>query len=412
MESDEYYFNHNLIIYNISSSPQTFFLFHDLMGSPKYIRSPVSGGCYVEEFWNTDLELKKLFQKNTLPDSGELCSKLDVNLFKFFDRIGNFIHFKNSTNLKIDFQLINDKLFVLGIWIPSTLTPDEYMATLESWKNDEIIEKKICPIKGRWTDFFLRESFEFLNLEIFRLSDGKCIYAQKHISFFTSLTITTCAQQQIGSFQDKKCPRPITGLIKRVVSHISDSQHSLTTTIKKERKHKMIRASKSEFNFAFRGEQKEEAFKHLYTELNYMCSDSQGKTVYISDPYLFSGRLDEELYVVLARIFLQYPDITFRLLTHRLDERSSLNENSLSSQEIFTLKKFRSIEPRLRNVFYKQCKDNPFHDRWICSENREVGISNSLNNFKRGVVFYPATNYFYRISQSLWNNLGDEEEML
>ena len=27
LESDEYYFNHNLIIYNISSSPQTFFCF-------------------------------------------------------------------------------------------------------------------------------------------------------------------------------------------------------------------------------------------------------------------------------------------------------------------------------------------------------------------------------------------------
>ncbi|HJI94484.1 MAG TPA: hypothetical protein OIM53_07085 [Sutterellaceae bacterium] len=410
LKEKTYYIDNNLISYNISNTPKTIFLSQHLMSNPQYIPSPVWGGCYVEEFWNTDLEQKKIFDKNTMLDSGELCNKLDVNLFTFLDRIGNLILFKKLSDQKIDYQLISDRHFVLGMWMPKTFTPNEYVATLESWKNDEMIEKQICSIKERWTDFTLRESFEFLNLEIFRVSDGQCIYSQKHISFFTDLMISTSVQRPLGNFGDKK-HHPIIGWVKQNVSFTSNSKRSLITEIKKERKRKMLRISEAKFNFAFRGEQKEEAFKHLYKELEYMCCDSRTKIVYISDPYFFSGRLEDELYVVLARIFLQYPDITFRLLTHRLDDSLSFN-NPSSSHEIFTVKKFHSIEPKLQNVFYKQCSDNSFHDRWICSENREVGISNSLNNFKRGVVFYPTTNYFYSISQSIWDTLEDKEEML
>ena len=395
------------ISYNISES-STSFIFQDFEFAPENMQTSIDGGCQIEEFWNTDIELKNIFHQNEPGEAGELISNLIVNIFKFYDRVGNVIILQPDPEVSIEIHSLNDRLVVLGTWMNSKFIPNEYLATIESWAYNEILEKRSCLITERWTDFVLNEPFEYINLEVFRLRDGQCVFSQKHISYFSNFQISTSTSYELGKFVKQKDVHSIIGCLHRtqkIVRNPASSAPPLIAQFRKERKKFLSQHFRNSVNATFNSSEKEDAIRYFSRILKTMCDDSKDNVVYISDPYLFSGMLDVSLYKCILRIFYEYPDITFRLLTHKLAD-------SYEDDESPSLKTFRSVEPKLNNVYIKQCSGNLFHDRWICNESSEIGISNSLNNFKLGVVFYPTSNYYTKISKRLWDSSLDREEKL
>ena len=250
----------------------------------------------------------------------------------------------------------------------------------------------------------MNEPFDYINLEVFRLRDGQCVFSQKHISYFSNFQISTSTSQELGRFVKQKAVHPIIGCPQRTEKIVRNPVSSATPLIaqfRKERKKFLSQHFRNSVNATFNSSEKEDAIRYFSRILKTVCDNSKDNIVYISDPYLFSGMLDLALYTCILRIFYEYPTITFRLLAHKLenDENSSLDT-------------FRSALPKLKNVYIKQCSGNLFHDRWICNEISEIGISNSLNNFKLGVVFYPTSNYYTKISKRLWDSAPGQVEKL
>lgn len=397
------------VIYDISGST-TSFLLQNFDYLPENMKSPIDSGCQIKEYWNTDISLKDFFRQNEPEETSELIPNLSVNIFKFYDRAGNVIVLRPDPKISFEIHSLNDQLIVLGTWMNSKFIPNEYIATIESWAYNEILEKRSRLITERWTDFVLNEPFEYINLEVFRLDDGQCVFSQKHISYFSNFSISTSVSHEIGSFVKQKIIYPILGYsqeTQKIIRNSASLASPITpiTQIRKERRNSLAQHFKNTVNRTFDNSEKEEAIRYFYLILKTVCDSSKNNVVYISDPYLFSGMLDVSLYQCIIKIFLEYPNITFRLLTHKLD---ILNQDDGNP----SLKIFRSVKPKLNNVNIKQCSGNLFHDRWICNESMEIGISNSLNNFKLGVVFYPTSNHYIKISNRVWNSSLDQEEKL
>lgn len=396
------------IIYDITES-STSFLLQDFGYAPESMKCPIDSGCQMQEFWNTDIDLKNFFHQNEAEKADELISNLSINVFKFYDRVGNVIVLQPDPEISIEICSLNDRLIVVGAWMNSEFIPNKYLVTIESWAYNEILEKRSRLISDRWTDFVLNEPFEYINLEVFRLRDGQCVFSQKHISYFSNFSISTSITKRLGWFVKQKVSYPIHGYsshkTEKTIFNSASSANPLITQIRKERRNFLSRHLKNTVSKTFNNSEKDDAMRYFYHILKTACENSKDDVVYISDPYLLCGMLESSLYQYILRIFFEYPNITFRLLTHKLENPEQHNENP-------SLKILRSVRPKLNNVYIKQCSGNLFHDRWICNENMEIGISNSLNNLKLGVVFYPTSNYYIKISKRLWNASQDQEEKL
>ena len=328
---------------------------------------------------------------------------MDFNLFKFYDRAGNFIRFKRTSKINFEVSSLNNKFLVLGTWMEPQFIPDKYIVSLETKSNNETLEKKVSLIKQRWTDFSLMEPFDYINLDIFCLESGQCVFSQKNISYFSDLTITASTMRHLGNYKNNKKLIPVTGWVNHQMTVKSDnSQQSIISQAKQERNQRLLGYLQKKINFTFEGNQNKEAQLHFYKQLSKISQESENKIVYLSDPYFLCGKLDENLYQLLFRTFMENPNVSYRILTHKILK----NQND---KVIPTLKVIRSFEPRLSNIQIKQFPNNPYHDRWMCSDSAETGFSNSLNNFKRGVIFYPTANFFYKISENLWNQSVAED---
>lgn len=400
------------INYDLSSVAYKTFLPKDLVPSQESVESPYNCGSDLIEFWNTDENLKAFAQQTLCfnPCISDLTSNLDFNVIKFYDRIGNLLIFTNHKDISADIICINDHFCVLGVWMKSKFKPNQYIATIEAWIFNEIIEKKICVLQDRWTDLRFSQNFDFLNIEIFRLKDGMCVFSQRHIAFIKELSFNFSTLSYFGKFTNKRITQPVFGFSRGTQRQVKISEISPITKFQHERYGKQKQRNKANHCMAFRPGPDSDAINYFCKEFERICEGSKEKIIYLAEPYILSGKLHENLYIGLIKIFLKYSDVEFRILTHRPKLIDDGDTQTIGAQNVPSLSILRSVTPKLTHVHIRLFDDNPFHDRWICSENDEIGFSNSLNNFKRGVVFFDTYDYFFQLSKQFWNNRDTNSE--
>ena len=169
----------------------------------KQIVSCFKNNCYLYENWCLDSNIKDIWLNLEENTRRELSNKAEVKLLYLIDRIGNVLHFEEISDLTVSIFHQNDKFLTFSVSMKNEFTPNKYIANIEASSYDDIILKENFIIKERFTDFELQDEDYNINIEIFEISTGKCVYSN-NLAFVKELSLNMNILGREIVFKDEK----------------------------------------------------------------------------------------------------------------------------------------------------------------------------------------------------------------
>ncbi len=399
-------FNNCKIIFNVDKQVRTSFLNTKddyKTNSQKQVLSCFKNNCYLYENWCLDSNIKDIWLNLEENTRIELSNKAEINLLYLIDRIGNIVHFEEINDVEVSIFHQNDKFLTFSVSMRNGFTPDKYMANIEVSSYDDIILKESFIIKERFTDFELQDEDYNINIEIFEISTGKCVYSNNLI-FVKELSLNMNILGREIVFKDEKGNK---------IHSIQEYGTRETSTIKTHEKSNIIQLQLarekyvSEYNKfkllstfkGFKGQNFKEAEQYFQKILKEL-STTKNQYVYIADPYFLSAEFNIRRFINYIDIFATVQDKEVRILTCNEVLPKSLKKFIKNNKSHL----FSNI--KIKSILELSQKDNKklsaFHDRWIASDISEYGFTNSLNNFEKGVSFFKSLKHYYEEAEYLW----------
>jgi len=375
------------------------------------ICSPFYSNCNLVEYWDTSLKTKNLWLKIPKDRRKELVQHFDINLNHLIDRVGNILHFKEIDEIDVSIQHQNDKFLTLAFIRKENYKDNEYIATIEIYSYDDIINKQIFKLNNRFIDIPIQDNDNNIHLEIYNITTNTCVY-------YNNLYFIGAGHSSSHYFQ-RDVKQNATQLIEK-------SNKNLIYSLQFNRKRwtNSLKIQNGLHFFRTNNDDEEKAFDYLLTLLKNIQKDTEldGKLpeyVYLVDPYIFNNFAREKF----IEIFNITKNIELRIVGSKgcipkfLYELKEKNKNKYSNIKIKNIKGIKKDKDG--KVKYLLKEDGSYkidnngnkvleeialcHDRWIATKNTEYGFTNSLNNFKSGVSFFKSIEQYFDESESLWN---------
>lgn len=409
------------IEYNVTDNKRISFLeqsSNSMLDSNNHILSPFPNNSMLEEYWNLDADYKNYWLEIEEEKRQKLIENFDININYLVDRIGNFLYFKEIKEIEVVVTHQNDTFITLGFAMQGEFISGKYQANIEVKSFDDIILKETFAITERFKDFELQDEDYNIFLEIYNVDTGKCVYKDNFI-FMKELCLDMQVAGKTIEIKDKK---------GNTVHTIQTFSSNNSSTSKKQPKTSVIdfqkyrntwirtlnQSSSNTFK-GFKEAQEKEAFEHFINLVSRLSKNSKSGILYVADPYLFHEEKEKfnlDKFITYIKFFTACTNKEVRILTcHKELPKPLKNFINQNGKQLF-----RNI--RIKSIIEKRKDDNgiyvkndngkdkefaPFHDRWIASAEEEYGLTNSLNNFQKGVSFFKSHNHYFEDSERLWN---------
>ncbi|DAA97751.1 TPA: hypothetical protein CPT96_12260 [Candidatus Gastranaerophilales bacterium HUM_10] len=379
----------------------------------KQIVSCFKNNCYLYENWCLDSNIKDIWLNLEENTRRELSNKAEVKLLYLIDRIGNVLHFEEISDLTVSIFHQNDKFLTFSVSMKNEFTPNKYIANIEASSYDDIILKENFIIKERFTDFELQDEDYNINIEIFEISTGKCVYSN-NLAFVKELSLNMNILGREIVFKDEKGNK---------IHSIQEYGKQETSTVKTHEKSDIIQYQMarnkyvneytnnkllSTFN-GFKGQDFKEA-EQYFQKLLKEISTTENQYIYIADAYFLSAEFNIRRFINYIDIFATVQDKEVRILTCNEVLPKSLKKFIKNNKSHL----FSNI--KIKSIIELSQKDNKklsaFHDRWIASDVSEYGFTNSLNNFEKGVSFFKSLKHYYEEAEHLWQINADSKYII
>lgn len=147
------------------------------------ICSPFYSNCNLLEYWDISLEIKNLWLQISPKQRIELNQYLDINLNNLIDRVGNILHFQEIDEVDVSIQHQNNKFLTLSFIKKEKYKNNNYIATLEVYSYDDLINKQVFLLNSRFTDIPIQDNENTMKLEIYNIDNNTCVYYDNLIYF-------------------------------------------------------------------------------------------------------------------------------------------------------------------------------------------------------------------------------------
>ena len=383
------------------------------------ICSPFYSNCNLLEYWDISLEIKNLWLQISPKQRIELNQYLDINLNNLIDRVGNILHFQEIDEVDVSIQHQNNKFLTLSFIKKEKYKNNNYIATLEVYSYDDLINKQVFLLNSRFTDIPIQDNENTMKLEIYNINNNTCVY-------YDNLIYIGAGHSSSHYFQ-RDIQQNITQLIEK-------NNNNLIYSLQYNRKKWTNRLKRQNGLYFFRAnDDKEYAFHYFLKLLSEIQKDTgldikSPKYMYLVDPYIFNNVPKEKF----IEIFYNTKNIEFRIIGSRYCIPEFLYNLKADSQSKYSNVRIKNIKGIKKdkdgNVEYVLKEDGSFktdingnkvleevalcHDRWIATQNSEYGFTNSLNNFKSGVSFFKSVEEYFDEAESLWNTTPTEDILI
>lgn len=381
------------------------------------ICSPFYSNCNLREYWDISLKIKNLWLQIPKKQRLELNQYLDINLNNLIDRVGNILHFQEIDEVDVSIQHQNDKFLTLSFIKKEKFKNNNYVATLEVYSYDDLINKQVFPLNYRFTDIPIQDNENTMKLEIYNIDNNTCVYYDNLIYIGAGHSSSHYFQRNIQQNTTQLIAKDNNNLIYS----LQYNRKKWTNSLKIQNGLHFFRAN---------GNDKENAFDYFLKLLLDIQKDTglditSPQYMYLVDPYIFNNFAKEKF----IEIFNNTKSIELRIIGSRycipefLYNLKTDNQNKYPNVRIKNIKGIK--KDKNGNVEYLLKKDGSFktdnngnkipeevafcHDRWIATQNSEYGFTNSLNNFKSGVSFFKSIEQYFDEAESLWNTTPTQD---
>lgn len=395
--------NEKTIIYDVNKNKRCSFLSskNELFASnEKLISSPFEKCSCLIENWCENDKVKNLWISLSTEVKQDISKCLDINLYELIDRVGNVLHFKELNEINISLIHQNDKFITFSASMKNKFVPNKYFATIQIKSYDDIILKKGFFINERFIDFEIEDEDYGIDVEVYNIENNECVFKETFY-FMKELCLN------LSIIGPKICFKDNNGTEVHSIQTYSTDK---TSTIRKTEKSKPIQYEMLRKKWTDNLLRKEQHFYRGFSEVEYkeaikyfqyllkQLSNCKKEYIYIADPYFFENEFNIQRFINYMDIFTAVQDKELRILTCSKTLPKLLKNFKRSNK--YNL--FKNI--RIKSIIDINKKtNNSFHDRWIASDNLEYGLTNSLNNFKKGVSFFKSIEHYYCQSEILWN---------
>lgn len=376
----------------------------------RLIRSKFNENATLFENWCVNDKIKNLWYSFSQEIQIEISKELDIDLYNMIDRVGNLLHIKELNEIDLEIIHQNDKFITFSSSIKGGFVAGKYFATIQVKSFDDIILNRGFLINDRFIDFELQdEDYEFF-VTIFNLETNKCVYT-KTFSFGKeiSLNMNVVGSGVVFKDQNGKEIHSIQTYSSTNNSTVKANKHSKQIQyqlIRSKWARKLKNRVSTDFK-RFKGNEFDKAFDY-FNKLLRRLENQETEYVYIADPYFWSAEFKLKRFIDYINIFACIQNKGVRVLTCCKEIPKSLKHFIKNNKN----KIFSNI--KIKSIFELSEKDHEelpaFHDRWIASKNDEYGITNSLNNFKKGVSFFKSYEHYFDESEFLWNITADNPQ--
>lgn len=375
------------------------------------ICSPFYSNCNLIEHWDVSLEIKNLWLKIPKDKRKDLAKQLDINLNTLIDRVGNILHFQEIDEIDVSIQHQNDKFLTLSFIKKEAYINDEYIATIEIYSYDDLINKQSFKLTNRFTDIPIQDNENNIHLEVHNVTKNTCVY-------YNNLYYIGSGHSSSHYFQ-RDIKENVTQLVekdnKNLIYSLQYNRKRWTNVLKIQQGLHFFRAD---------SDNEEKAFDYLLKLLVNLEKDTGldinlPEYIYLVDPYIFKNLAKDKF----IKIFNAVKNIELRIIGGRYcipDFLKSLKTDHLNKYSNVKIKNIKGIKKdKDGNVEYLLKEDGSYkidkngnkipkeialcHDRWIATKNNEYGFTNSLNNFSSGVSFFKSIEQYFDEAESLWN---------
>lgn len=426
--------NNQEILFEVTQNPRSSFLLQlEDFYLDKYnqIVSPFYSNCYLHEKWNCNLNIKNLWLEMSSEDKSKVKPYLDINLEYFIDKVGNVLKFIQVNEVDVSIAHQNDKIITLGFKINQNTFDVEYLqnkyiANIEVKSASDIILKKSFEIEKRFIDLEMQDVDDNIQIEVFNLSNNKCVYKRNLRFIANGTTIIHQVKKELNTIQCKYAFEKTRENPTAEIASLENVRKMWTRRIKRKDESEFVRFD----NF-----EETEALKYLIKTLkstakNKGFEDKLPEHIYLADPYLFC-KLNLTKYI---NIFNEYNKEGLKTIELRLIGCQNsipeylINElrkspHKYSSIKIKSIRKKKTdnngivLPPKIINGKQEYETQETFHDRFIASKHIEYGFTNSINNLRKGVTFFRSFDIYFEDAEELWNisNTNNDfviEEML
>ncbi len=381
------------------------------------IYSPFYSNCNLIEYWDVSLEIKNLWLKIPRDKRKDLAKILDVNLNNLIDRVGNVLHFQEIDEIDVNIQHQNDKFLTLSFIKKEAFVDNEYIATIEIYSYDDLINKQSFNLNNRFTDIPIQDNENNIHLEIYNITQNTCVY-------YNNLYYIGAGHSSSHYFQ-RDIQQCTTQLMEK-------DNNNLIYSLQYNRKRwtNSLKIQNGLHFFRTNSDDEENAFDYFLKLLSDIQKDTgldvaSPKYIYLVDPYIFNNFAKEKF----IEIFNNAKNIELRIIGSRycipefLYDLKTNNQNKYSNVRIKNIKGIK--KDKNGNIEYLLKEDGAYktdsngnkipeevalcHDRWIATQNSEYGFTNSLNNFKSGVSFFKSIEQYFDEAESLWNTTPTQD---
>ncbi|DAA88417.1 TPA: hypothetical protein CPT87_05005 [Candidatus Gastranaerophilales bacterium HUM_5] len=412
----ELVFDNYKIIFKVEENIRTSFLLTKddfKTNSREQVLSCFKNNCYLYENWCTDNNIKDIWLNLNEATREELSNKAEINLLYLIDRIGNILHFKEINDVAVSIFHQNDKFLTFSVSMKNRFIPDKYIAKIEVKSYDDIILKESFVINERFKDFELQDEDYNINIEIYEINTGECVFCNNFV-FLKTISLNMSIPGREIIFRDEKGNkihsiqeygvRETSTVTTHEKSNIIQYQLAREKYVREYNKYKLLSTFKG-----FKGKLYKEAEKY-FQELLKEIANTDSKYIYIADPYFLSAEFSIRRFINYMNIFATIQHKEVRILTCNKELPKSLKKfRKNNKNKIFSNIKIKSII----ELSEKDKKElSSFHDRWIASDKSEYGFTNSLNNFEKGVSFFKSLKHYYEEAEYLWQISSDDENFI
>ena len=210
----------------------------------------------------------------------ELNQYLDINLNNLIDRVGNILHFQEIDEVDVSIQHQNNKFLTLSFIKKEKYKNNNYIATLEVYSYDDLINKQVFLLNSRFTDIPIQDNENTMKLEIYNINNNTCVY-------YDNLIYIGAGHSSSHYFQ-RDIQQNITQLIEK-------NNNNLIYSLQYNRKKWTNRLKRQNGLHFFRAnDDKEYAFHYFLKLLSEIQKDTgldikSPKYMYLVDPYIFNN---------------------------------------------------------------------------------------------------------------------------
>lgn len=367
------------------------------------IRSRFVENAILFENWCINDEIKNIWYSFSQKMQKELSKELDIDLYTMIDRVGNLLHIKELNEINIDIIHQNDKFITFSTYMNDVFIPGKYFATIQIKSFDDIILNKGFIVNERFIDFELQDEDYEISVTVYNMETNECVYKKtfsfsKGIHYIMNVAgpgviFKDQSGNEIHSIQTYSSER------NSVITNKNHSKQVQYQQIRSQWARKLKNRESMDFK-RFKGNESDKAFDYL-NKLLRQLENLATSYIYVADPYFWSAEFNLKRFINYLNIFSSVQNKEVRFLTCCKEKPRALKHFIKRNKDrIFSNIKIKSVF----ELSEKYNEELPaFHDRWIASKNEEYGITNSLNNFKKGVSFFRSYEHYFDEAEFLWN---------